>query len=196
LNLKTPIAAALGCAAVLVVAPNAMASTHSRWYVTHHITPATGDKNRDHLPDAWEAKHGLSLRADQAARDQDGDSLDNLYEYLSYDNPRADDTDADGTGDAQEQTGDGDDLEAITEQQAHTNPEAGDTDYDGVGDQDEDYDGDGLDNAVEQETQSDAGYSDSDHDGITDADEDYDGDGVANLAEIEQGDDPGVDDQQ
>jgi hypothetical protein len=61
----------------------------------HH----NGDRNRDGLPDKWEKKHHLSLKANQARKDQDRDKLDNKREFELRTDPRKADTDDDGRRD-------------------------------------------------------------------------------------------------
>src|SRR5437763_10638372 len=63
------------------------------------------DRNRDGLPDRWECRHHLSLKANQARRDQDRDGLNNLGEYKASDDPRNPDTDGDGVKDGDEHAG-------------------------------------------------------------------------------------------
>jgi hypothetical protein len=46
------------------------------------------DRNHDGLPDGWEKAHNLSLRVNQAHRDQDNDGLDNRAEFRHRTNPR------------------------------------------------------------------------------------------------------------
>jgi hypothetical protein len=64
-----------------------------------------GDRNHDRIPDRWERAHHLSLRFNQARRDQDRDGLRNLAEFRAGDNPRKADTDGDGVPDGQEHAG-------------------------------------------------------------------------------------------
>jgi hypothetical protein len=66
---------------------------------------AAKDRNHDRIPDRWEKKHGLSLRVNQAHRDQDRDKLVNRQEWKSGDDPRDSDSDNDGTPDGQEDAG-------------------------------------------------------------------------------------------
>ncbi|MGZ5324620.1 MAG: hypothetical protein ACXWZW_08360 [Solirubrobacterales bacterium] len=54
------------------------------------------DGNDDSIPDRWEQRHGLSLKVDQAKRDQDRDGLKNKGEYRHKTDPRDADTDDDG----------------------------------------------------------------------------------------------------
>jgi hypothetical protein len=63
------------------------------------------DSNRDRIPDRWEKRHHLSLKVNQARRDQDRDHLRNRAEFLAGDNPRSDDSDGDGVIDGDEQAG-------------------------------------------------------------------------------------------
>ena len=46
------------------------------------------DRNHDGIPDGWEKAHHLSLRVNQANRDQDHDGLNNLAEFRHHSNPR------------------------------------------------------------------------------------------------------------
>jgi hypothetical protein len=64
-----------------------------------------GDRNGDRIPDRWERAHHLSLKVDQAKRDQDHDGLRNKAEFMAGDNPRDADTDNDGVKDGQEKAG-------------------------------------------------------------------------------------------
>jgi hypothetical protein len=63
------------------------------------------DRNHDRIPDRWEKRHHLSLTANQARHDQDGDHLRNRGEFLAGDNPRDRDSDDDGVMDGSEQAG-------------------------------------------------------------------------------------------
>ena len=63
------------------------------------------DRNHDRIPDRWEKRHKLSLKVNQAHRDQDSDQLSNLGEFKAGDNPRNDDTDGDGIEDGEENAG-------------------------------------------------------------------------------------------
>ncbi|HEX6618719.1 MAG TPA: hypothetical protein VF024_03620, partial [Solirubrobacteraceae bacterium] len=64
-----------------------------------------GDRNGDRIPDRWERAHHLSLKVNQAKRDQDHDGLRNKAEFMAGDNPRDADTDDDGIRDGQEKAG-------------------------------------------------------------------------------------------
>src|SRR5688500_10847143 len=63
------------------------------------------DRNDDGIPDRWERKHNLSLKVDQARRDQDSDELRNRGEYEAGMDPRDEDTDSDGIEDGDEGAG-------------------------------------------------------------------------------------------
>ena len=69
------------------------------------VANAGGDRNRDRIPDRWEQRHHLSLKANQAGRDQDHDGLNNRGEYKAGLDPRDDDSDNDGTEDGDENAG-------------------------------------------------------------------------------------------
>ncbi len=66
---------------------------------------SAADRNNDKIPDRWEKRHNLSLKVNQAKRDQDRDQLNNRGEYRSDSDPRDDDTDDDGTEDGDENAG-------------------------------------------------------------------------------------------
>ena len=66
---------------------------------------AARDRNHDRIPDRWEKRHHLSLRVNQARRDQDHDGLRNRAEFKARMDPRDADTDDDGTEDADEHAG-------------------------------------------------------------------------------------------
>lgn len=63
------------------------------------------DRNHDHIPDRWEKRHHLSLKVNQARKDQDHDGLRNRAEFLAGDNPRNADTNGDGVPDGEENAG-------------------------------------------------------------------------------------------
>ena len=72
------------------------------------IAPAVAsaaDRNHDRIPDRWERAHGLSLKVNQAKRDQDRDSLVNRREFKSAMDPRDADSDGDGIEDGDENSG-------------------------------------------------------------------------------------------
>ncbi|HET7574837.1 MAG TPA: hypothetical protein VFJ99_06955 [Solirubrobacterales bacterium] len=83
------LAAALGALALLAL-PGAAAAK---------------DRNHDRIPDRWEKRHHLSLKTNQARRDQDGDRLRNRAEFLADDDPRDADSDDDGVEDGAERAG-------------------------------------------------------------------------------------------
>jgi hypothetical protein len=66
---------------------------------------AAKDRNHDHIPDKWEKKHHLSLKTNQARKDQDRDHLRNRAEFLAGDNPRDKDSNDDGVNDGEENAG-------------------------------------------------------------------------------------------
>jgi hypothetical protein len=88
-RIATATAGVLALAASLLLA--AAASAH--------------DRNRDRIPDRWERAHHLSLRVNQARRDQDHDGLRNRGEFRAHMNPRKADTDGDGIEDGDENAG-------------------------------------------------------------------------------------------
>jgi hypothetical protein len=66
---------------------------------------AAKDRNHDHIPDRWEKRHHLSLRVNQAHKNQDGDRLRNRAEFLAGDNPRDADSNNDGVEDGADNAG-------------------------------------------------------------------------------------------
>jgi hypothetical protein len=66
---------------------------------------AAKDRNHDHIPDKWEKRHHLSLKVNQARRNQDGDALNNRAEFLAGDNPRDADSNGDGIEDGEDNAG-------------------------------------------------------------------------------------------
>lgn len=87
--LKAALIAAFALAALLAVPSGAAAK----------------DRNHDRIPDRWEKRHHLSLKKNQARRDQDRDHLRNRAEYLADTNPRDRDSDDDGVKDGDENAG-------------------------------------------------------------------------------------------
>jgi hypothetical protein len=132
---------------------------------------SAADRNHDHIPDQWETNHHLSLKVNQANRDQDSDRLNNLNEFRSHTDPRDADTDNDGVKDANEDS-DHDGVDNGNEQEEHTNPGDKDTDNDGVPDGAEDADHDGLSNHQEDISGDDPTNPDTNGDGVEDGDED------------------------
>jgi hypothetical protein len=63
------------------------------------------DRNHDHIPDRWEKRFHLSLRVNQARRDQDHDGLNNRQEFLAETDPRDSDTNNNGIPDGEEGAG-------------------------------------------------------------------------------------------
>ncbi len=66
---------------------------------------AAKDRNHDSIPDRWEQRYDLSLKRDQAKRDQDRDGLRNMGEFRAKSDPRDSDSDDDGTDDGDEGAG-------------------------------------------------------------------------------------------
>src|SRR6266550_1291434 len=62
----------------------------------------SADANHDGIPDKWEKAHHLSLKANQANKDQDHDGLTNRQEFKLGSDPRKADTDRDGLKDGAE----------------------------------------------------------------------------------------------
>lgn len=73
-----------------------------------------GDRNDDGIPDRWERKHHLSLKHNQAKRDQDKDELKNKGEWKAHMDPRDDDSDDDGVEDGDEGAGTIDSFDATS----------------------------------------------------------------------------------
>ncbi|HYU59346.1 MAG TPA: hypothetical protein VEK39_01170 [Solirubrobacterales bacterium] len=74
------------------------------------------DVNSDHIPDQWEKHYDLSLKVNQAKRDQDGDQMRNRAEYHAGTNPRDADSDGDGVADVDENAGEVSSFEPGTEE--------------------------------------------------------------------------------
>ena len=92
-TIRLLVVAAAACAAVLAVA--ATGSAHGN----------RGDRNHDRIPDRWERAFHLSLKVNQAKRDQDHDGMRNRAEFMAGTNPRRADSDDDGTKDDDEGAG-------------------------------------------------------------------------------------------
>jgi hypothetical protein len=82
------------------------------------------DRDHDRMPDKWEKRHHLNVRANDARKDPDKDGLSNLSEFRHNTDPQSADTDDDGINDE-------------NEIEDHTNPRGDDSDRDGVDDADE-----------------------------------------------------------
>jgi hypothetical protein len=80
--------AAAAALALLALPASALARSH--------------DRNHDGIRDSWERHFHLSLKVNQARRDQDHDGLNNKAEFKNHTNPRDADTDNDGLDDADE----------------------------------------------------------------------------------------------
>ena len=75
---------------------------------------AARDRNHDRIQDRWEKRHHLSLKVNQARRDQDKDGLRNRAEFRAGMNPRDADSDNDGVEDDNENAGTIDSFDAST----------------------------------------------------------------------------------
>ena len=82
------------------------------------------DRDHDHMPDKWEKRHHLNVRANDARKDPDRDHLSNLSEFRHHTDPQSADSDDDGVDDDNELRDD-------------TDPLRDDSDDDGIGDADE-----------------------------------------------------------
>ena len=96
-------------------------------------TAVAKDRNGDRIPDKWEKKFDLSLKVDQANKDQDRDKVDNLNEFRERTNPRVKDTNHNGRPDGKEDS-DHDGLNNMGEDQTANLPDDQDTDNNGVED--------------------------------------------------------------
>lgn len=99
-------------------------------------TAIAKDRNRDRIPDRWEKRFHLSLRVDQANKDQDRDKVDNRNEFEEGTNPRDMDSDNDGVRDGREDA-DHDGLNNRNEDASANLPDDRDTDNDRTEDGDE-----------------------------------------------------------
>jgi hypothetical protein len=97
---------------------------------------AAKDRNGDRIPDRWEKRFHLSLKVDQANKDQDRDKVDNRNEFEEGTNPRDVDSDNDGRRDGKEDA-DHDGLNNHNEDVSANQPDDRDTDNDGMEDGDE-----------------------------------------------------------
>lgn len=94
------------------------------------------DANRDGLPDRWERKHKLSLKVNQARKDQDRDGVANVCELQARTNPRRKDSDRDGRRDGAEDH-DRDGVSNGAESRGRSHCGNRDSDDDGTRDDDE-----------------------------------------------------------
>ncbi|NLF17945.1 MAG: hypothetical protein GX595_11955, partial [Lentisphaerae bacterium] len=94
------------------------------------------DSDADGMADWWEIHYFGDITVSDGTGDQDGDGLNDLYEYLADLDPTNPDSDDDGILDSAEDT-DNDDLTNYEEQQYQTDPRNADTDDDGLKDGDE-----------------------------------------------------------
>ena len=69
------------------------------------VAASARDRNHDNIPDRWERLHGLSLKVNQAHRDQDRDQLRNRAEFRARMDPRDEDSDDDAVEDGDEGAG-------------------------------------------------------------------------------------------
>src|ERR1700745_850357 len=99
-------------------------------------TAVAKDRNHDSIPDRWEKRFHLSLKVDQANRDQDRDKVDNANEFREHTNPRDRDTDNDGRKDGREDR-DHDGLNNMNEDASANDPIDPDTDDNGIEDGEE-----------------------------------------------------------
>jgi hypothetical protein len=94
------------------------------------------DRNWDRIPDKWEKKFHLSLKVNQANKDQDRDRVDNMNEFREGTNPRDKDSDNDGKKDGREDR-DRDGLNNMNEDASANDPVDQDTDDDEIEDGEE-----------------------------------------------------------
>jgi hypothetical protein len=99
-------------------------------------TATAKDRNRDRISDRWEKRFHLSLKVDQANKDQDRDKVDNLNEFQEGTSPRDKDSDNDGKKDGREDA-DHDGLNNQNEDASANLPDDPDTDNDRTEDGDE-----------------------------------------------------------
>jgi hypothetical protein len=156
------------------------------------------DRNHDKIPDRWEKRHGLSLRVNQAHRDQDRDKLVNRREYKAGDDPLDPDSDGDGVEDGDEGAGtvasfdgttltinlfNGGSVSGLVTDATEVDCDNGDD----QGDEDGDNEGDGDSGSDDKSASSDTTTSDDDP-GDDDGDQ---GDDDPGDDDGDQGDDDG-----
>jgi len=66
---------------------------------TGETDPCNPDSDGDMMPDGWEKMYSLNPLVNDAALDPDGDTLNNLTEFINSANPNSSDTDGDGIRD-------------------------------------------------------------------------------------------------
>jgi hypothetical protein len=148
------IAAICAGLSALVLAPSAQAA----------------DRNHDGINDRWERSHGLSLKVNQANRDQDGDGVKNRCEFQAGTDPLDVDSDNDSTRDGHEDA-DKDGVDNGNESRERTKCNRKDSDRDHKRDGAEDADRDGMNNFTEDQTGNDPIDADTDNDGDEDGEE-------------------------
>lgn len=146
--------------------------------------PVKVDKDKNGIPDDWQAKYRLGYGKSVATKDNDKDGLNNLQEYQLNLNPISKNTDKDRLPDGQEDN-DKDELTNVQELQAKLDPLKADTDNDGVKDAEEDNDSDGLNTKEEFIVGTNPIKGDSDKDGLADGEEDKDKDELENSVEFD-----------
>lgn len=146
--------------------------------------PMKVDKDKNGIPDDWQAKYHLGYGKPVATKDNDKDGLNNIQEYQLNLNPISKNTDKDKLLDGQEDN-DKDGLMNQQELQAKLSPLTADTDKDGVGDAEEDNDSDELNTKEEFAAGTNPIKTDSDKDGLADGEEDEDKDELENSVEFD-----------
>lgn len=72
------------------------------WMLVMATGASAKDRNHDGIPDRWEKKFDLSLKVNQANKDQDRDGVDNFNEFQEGTNPRSRDSNHNGIPDGKE----------------------------------------------------------------------------------------------
>lgn len=91
--------------AILMLAALPATAGAKSHHKSKHRVAHKADRNKDGLPDRWERRHKLSLKVNQAGRDQDRDGAKNAAEFTAGTNPRKADSDNDGVKDGAENVG-------------------------------------------------------------------------------------------